>query len=360
MNSRFDDNQPQAASQLGNAAARLNLSADQVSKRTLAGAVGGEHTVQHGETLVSIALTFGLTAAELAAANNFGPGALLMPGQKLRIPHIEPIAEISKELPEQYQVKTGDTAISIARNFGIPITALMRINSLTNETILFPGQTILLSAPMNATENNEALASTELGNLEQGSSRTVKFVRAAPTRCLVHGFHKVGAHDTVSKLAAWHGVSTQAILSANSLGWNQPLRIGSKVIIPIRHGAFDCPELIDLPLAKFDVVAAFIAVGRELGLSDYCIVISLCLEMQLTGLDPLENASATARRIFGEPAVAGVQSQIGLGALQELETTGVAENLRSIGVNDSDAILSAKFEPSAWHWLKLIDKVQLN
>jgi LysM repeat protein len=360
MNSRFDDNQPQAASQLGKAASRLNLSDDSATKRNLASATGGLHTVQHGENLHSIAQGYGLSAAELAAANDFGAAALLMPGQSIRIPQIEADTATVRELPQHYQVATGDTAISIARSFGIPITALMRINSLTNETILFPGQTLLLSAPLEIPQASGTHAAIGKEALLLDSSKPAAFVRAAPTSCLIHGFHKVGPHDTISKLAAWHGVSTQAILSANSLGWNQPLRIGSKVIIPIRHGAYDCPELIELPLAKFPVVAAFIAVGRELAVSDYCIVIALCLEMQLTGLDPKDNPSATARRIFGEAAVAGVQSNFGLSALQELETTDVAENLKSIKVSEHDASLSAKFEPSAWHWLRVINKVQFS
>jgi LysM repeat protein len=360
MNLRFDDNQPQAANQLGQSALRLNLANQGEVNRTLGSATGGLHTVQHGENLSLIAERYGLSAAELAAANDFGAAALLMPGQSIRIPQIEALTATVRDLPAQYQVASGDTAISIARSFGIPITALMRINSLTNETILFPGQTLLLTAPAmisNSAENDEVMgkAAYRLDSLKPAS-----FVRVAPTSCLIHGFHKVAPHDTVSKLAAWHGVSTQAILSANSLAWNQPLRKGSKVIIPIRHGAYDCPELIELPIAKFAVVAAFMAVGREIEVSDYCIVIALCLEMQLTGLEPQENSSATARRIFGEAAVAGVQSNIGLSALQELETSSVVENLQSIGVNERDATLSAKFEPSAWHWLKVINKVQLS
>jgi LysM repeat protein len=360
MNSRFDDNQPHAASQLGQAVARAGVSEILETKRTLASATGGFHTVTQGENLGTIALRYGLSATELAIENEFGAGALLMPGQRIRIPQIETIAPASRELAAQYQVETGDTAISIARNFGIPITAFMRINSLTNETILFPGQTLLLSAPKEDPAKKSGSSPVEPNGSLSTSLQPASFVRAAPTSCLIHGFHKVGPHDTVSKLAAWHGVSTQALLSANDLGWNKALRIGSKVLIPIRHGAYDCPELIELPLAKFPVVSAFMAIGRELSVSEYCIVIALCLEMQLTGLDPQENASATARRIFGAQGATESQSSIGLSALQELETNSVAENLQSIGVNERDATLSAKFEPSAWYWLRLISKVQQN
>ena len=107
MNSRFDDNQPQAASQLGKAASRLNLSDDSATKRNLASATGGLHTVQHGENLHSIAQGYGLSAAELAAANDFGAAALLMPGQSIRIPQIEADTATVRELPQHYQVATG-------------------------------------------------------------------------------------------------------------------------------------------------------------------------------------------------------------------------------------------------------------
>ena len=51
MNSRFDDNQPHAASQLGQAVARAGVSEILETKRTLASATGGFHTVTQGENL---------------------------------------------------------------------------------------------------------------------------------------------------------------------------------------------------------------------------------------------------------------------------------------------------------------------
>jgi LysM repeat protein len=102
MNLRFDDNQPQAANQLGQSALRLNLANQGEVNRTLGNATGGLHTVQHGENLSLIAERYGLSAAELAAANDFGAAALLMPGQSIRTPQIEALTATVRDLPAQY------------------------------------------------------------------------------------------------------------------------------------------------------------------------------------------------------------------------------------------------------------------
>ena len=48
-----------------------------------------QYTVQQGDTLYSLAARYGLTVAQLAAANQLSPNAELTPGQIITIPTIE-------------------------------------------------------------------------------------------------------------------------------------------------------------------------------------------------------------------------------------------------------------------------------
>src|SRR5699024_1484904 len=51
------------------------------------------HTVVPGDTLWDIAIRYGTTVSELLAANDTGPGAIIYPGEELRIPGSEPEPE---------------------------------------------------------------------------------------------------------------------------------------------------------------------------------------------------------------------------------------------------------------------------
>ncbi len=68
----------------------------------------GVHTVLARESLASIARYYDLLPTDIAAENNLSPATALKKGMRLILPP-----------PKTYQVRTGDTAYSIARLFGI-------------------------------------------------------------------------------------------------------------------------------------------------------------------------------------------------------------------------------------------------
>lgn len=94
------------------------------------------HVVAPGQTLSSIARTYGLTVSLVARYNGLVPPYRLAVGQSLLI--LLPAATTS--------VRPGDSLFSIARRFAVSPLQLLRLNpQLRGRSLLTPGQTLVVS-----------------------------------------------------------------------------------------------------------------------------------------------------------------------------------------------------------------------
>jgi len=121
-----------------------------------------EYVVQPGDTLYSIALRFGVTANDIAAANDLSNPNLIFTGQQLTIPTDQPLPEPAivvqnndenddsdeKELspapPDVYVVQPGDTLNTIARRFKLPVTDIITANDIQNPDYITVGQQLVV------------------------------------------------------------------------------------------------------------------------------------------------------------------------------------------------------------------------
>jgi len=110
--------------------------------RAMAQAEGPTYIVQDGDTLFGIALTFGSTVAELAAANGIEDPSAIFPGQELLIPGLTGILGTLQFEPLAY----GETMASQARRHGLPLEQLARLNRSLNPQSLIVGQPFVSSA----------------------------------------------------------------------------------------------------------------------------------------------------------------------------------------------------------------------
>ncbi|MBP7962165.1 MAG: LysM peptidoglycan-binding domain-containing protein [Caldilineaceae bacterium] len=111
------------------------------AQTTVTGAI--QYTVQPGDTLLGIALGYGLTWQEVGAANGLTGSSLLQLGQVLRIPTYGSAEAVT--VATTYAIQPGDTIIAIAMRYSLDWQHLLEINGFTDTTLLNLGQTIRLN-----------------------------------------------------------------------------------------------------------------------------------------------------------------------------------------------------------------------
>lgn len=113
------------------------------------------HQVITGETLLSIAGQYGVSVADIQAANNLN-NELIRAGDVLIIPITGPAAETSlNRTPAsqfQYTVQAGDTIVSIAVNFGSTVEDILAVNNLSANDIIRPGDLLVVPLRQTPTE----------------------------------------------------------------------------------------------------------------------------------------------------------------------------------------------------------------
>jgi murein DD-endopeptidase MepM/ murein hydrolase activator NlpD len=148
------------------ALAQLNSLIDptsiQVGQRLLvpdtAGALpstAGQHTVQAGETLASIAALYALDPAALTSANSLPADDLLFVGQILLLPigaTPPPPAAVPMDTGLApvgdggvfHIVLSGETVYQIAQQYGVSVADITSANSIGDPSLIYPGQQLLI------------------------------------------------------------------------------------------------------------------------------------------------------------------------------------------------------------------------
>ncbi|KJL41356.1 LysM repeat protein [Microbacterium terrae] len=112
-------------------------------------------------------------------------------------------------VPSTYTVVRGDTVYGIAARFGLRTADVLTLNKLTARSVIYPGQKLTLTGGSGGSTG---------GGSSSGSAAS--------------GTYTVQAGDTVSSIAKKHGATTNAVLSANKLGWSSIIYPGQKLTIP--------------------------------------------------------------------------------------------------------------------------------
>lgn len=95
------------------------------------------YVVRAGDTLSGIASSYGMSYQTLASYNGIRNPNLIYPGQQIRIP-----LGMNESAPLYYTIQPGDTLSGIALRFGTSVSALQRLNGISNPNLIYAGTTI--------------------------------------------------------------------------------------------------------------------------------------------------------------------------------------------------------------------------
>ncbi|WP_010198355.1 LysM peptidoglycan-binding domain-containing protein [Psychrobacter sp. PAMC 21119] len=188
------------------------------------------YKVKSGDTLIGIANSVGVSAAELAAVNSsFDAKARLQRGQTIKVPASKEL--VDRQLNDKsvsYKVKSGDTLTGVAQRYNIGLGDLAAANNLKTNSNLILGRTITIpasgSAPVTSTSSNQSSSSSASSTASTASNNGKKLGDTES--------YKVKSGDGLIALARQFGVSVEDLAATNDLATNAQLQRGQTIKVP--------------------------------------------------------------------------------------------------------------------------------
>ena len=200
---------------------------------------GQTHVVQSGENLFRIALRYGLTVNELAAANGIVDPTRIFAGQVLVIPTLTAAPSADNAQPATavavdanpvsttatyHIVARGETLGTIAQTYGVGWQEIAAWNNIIDANQIFAGQRLLVQTTNNATvpQSNAVAGPT----IQEATP-----VTASPTTAVGTNY-TVQAGDTLASIARQYGISWTTIARANNITNPNSIYSGQALVIP--------------------------------------------------------------------------------------------------------------------------------
>ena len=187
--------------------------------------VGGQYTVQAGDTLYGISRKAGVSVDQLLSVNALSTSSVIHPGQTLSLGTLtqqtnstvattvstQSVSSTAKATANgYYTVKAGDTLYGISRKFGMSLSQLISANGISTSSVIQPGQTLRVVGGESAStvvKTNTASIRTSGGN------------------------YIVQSGDTLYSIARRSGVSLNTLLSINGLSQSSIIFPGQSLTV---------------------------------------------------------------------------------------------------------------------------------
>ena len=179
-------------------------------RQLLSRADPGAYTVAPGDTVCGIAQRYGVKCSALLAANGLTSGSVLSVGRRLVIPGA--LAETRGG--GTYTVRKGDSACGVASRYGVSCDTLLAANELSQQDLIYPGQTLRIPRQLNT--------ATGTGRQQSSTRKTLKTTVVE---------YRVKKGDNACQIAARLGVSCKALLTDNGLGRRSVIHPGQKLLV---------------------------------------------------------------------------------------------------------------------------------
>lgn len=177
---------------------------------TNANSAVASYTVQSGDTLSGIASQFGMSYSQLAQINNIANPNRIYVGQVLRVGGTQASSVNTVSQPQRsntsaagsYTVQSGDTLSGIASRLGVSYEQLAQSNGIANPNRIYVGQVLLVN----------------------GQATSYQAPAAAS-----HGAYTVQSGDSLSAIAAQHGLDWRALAQRNNLQAPYTIYVGQQL-----------------------------------------------------------------------------------------------------------------------------------
>jgi len=189
-----------------------------------------EYTIARGDTISAVAAKFGLDTYAVLKLNNLQANTVIYPGQKVKLSGTAgdggpaaPAPAAPAPAPaggQTYTVKPGDTLSGIASRYGVGLSEVFDWNGLNMGSIIYPGQQVKVGGGAQAPAPAPAAPAP---------APAAPAPAPAPASS---GSYTIKAGDTLSGIAARHGVKLSDVLSANRMSMSTIIYPGNKLVIP--------------------------------------------------------------------------------------------------------------------------------
>ncbi|MGL5899991.1 MAG: LysM peptidoglycan-binding domain-containing protein, partial [Lactobacillaceae bacterium] len=185
------------------------------------------YTVKAGDTLYHIAQELKINLSDLLEINHLNEKSLITPGQKLLISSPSKVNQqkVNKDQPSKvevseketnenntYQVVKGDTFYSISKKFGITIDELLNANNLNLNSIINPGEKLIINKSASKTSTSSEVESNKKSDSKIEDSKTGKTVAEVDQKT-----YTVKQGDSLYKIATSHKTTVNALEKINDL-----------------------------------------------------------------------------------------------------------------------------------------------
>jgi LysM repeat protein len=236
------------------------------------------YVVQPGDTVSAIASRHGLSTADVLAWNGLTWRSVIYPGQTLSLSGT-PAPASAPASAQTHLVVAGDTVYGIAQKYGTTVDAVLAANGLTRESVIYPGQTLAVSASASA------------------ASAPAPAPASAPA-ATGGQIHTVVAGDTLYGIAQRYGISTASLYAWNALSAASVIYPGQSIVVSAPPSSAGGQLSASLDAAQAANAALIITIGRQLGVSDRGIAIALATAMVESGLRNLDHGDRDSLGLF--------------------------------------------------------------
>ncbi|MGH3654544.1 LysM peptidoglycan-binding domain-containing protein [Glutamicibacter sp.] len=247
------------------------------------------YTVKNGDTLSGIASKHDMSLSDLLSKNDISASKVIFPGNKLTVKGSSSSSSSTTHSKKSssssgsstYTVKSGDTLGSIAIKHNMSLSSLLSKNDISASKVIFPGDKIKVKG--SSSSGSSSKSTPKKSSSSASSSYTVK------------------SGDTLSGIAAKHGMSLSDLLKINDISASKPIFPGSKIKVSGGSSSSSSPKSTAAPKAKAKTSTYTVKSGDTLS------GIATSHDMKLASLLDLnpEYSSSTPLKIGAKLKVSG-------------------------------------------------------